>query len=60
MNPRTRYARNEGGQYIAYQTFGEGAVDLVFIPDWCTNLEIILLARPRTPSGSGTGPGPTC
>ncbi len=41
MNPQTRYARNEGGQYIAYQAFGDGAVDLIFIPDWCTNLEIM-------------------
>ena len=41
MNPQTRYARNEDGQYIAYQTFGEGAVDLIFISDWCSNLEIM-------------------
>lgn len=41
MTPETRYARNEGGQYIAYQAFGQGAVDLVFIPDWGTNLEIM-------------------
>jgi len=41
MTPKTRYARNEGGEYIAYQTFGEGAVDLVFIPDWGSNLEIM-------------------
>jgi pimeloyl-ACP methyl ester carboxylesterase len=41
MNPETRYARNEGGQYIAYQTFGDGAVDLIFISDWCSNLEIM-------------------
>ncbi len=41
MAPKTRYALNEGGQYIAYQVFGEGAVDLIFIPDWCSNLEIM-------------------
>jgi class 3 adenylate cyclase len=41
MNPQTRYARNVGGEHIAYQTFGSGAVDLVFIPDWCTNLEVM-------------------
>jgi len=39
MNPVTRYAKNDQGQYIAYQMFGEGPVDLVFIPDWVTNLE---------------------
>jgi pimeloyl-ACP methyl ester carboxylesterase len=41
MNPVTRYAKNDQGQYIAYQVFGEGSVDLVFIPDWVTNLEVM-------------------
>ncbi len=41
MIPETRYALNKGGQYIAYQAFGAGEVDLVFIPDWCTNVEIM-------------------
>jgi pimeloyl-ACP methyl ester carboxylesterase len=37
----TRYARNKEGQYVAYQVCGEGSVDIVFIPDWCTNLEVM-------------------
>lgn len=37
----TQYARNKEGQYIAYQVFGEGPIDLVFIPDWVTNLEVM-------------------
>ena len=41
MVPETRYARNKGGQYVAYQAFGAGDVDVVFIPDWCTNLEVM-------------------
>ena len=41
MIPATRYARNKGGQYVAYQVFGTGDLDLVFIPDWCTNLEVM-------------------
>ncbi len=41
MIPETRYARNKGGQYVAYQAFGAGDVDVVFIPDWCTNLEVM-------------------
>jgi class 3 adenylate cyclase len=41
MSPVTRYAKNDQGQYIAYQVFGEGPVDLVFIPDWVTNLEVM-------------------
>jgi class 3 adenylate cyclase len=32
-----RYARN-GGVAIAYQVVGEGAVDLVYVPDWVSNL----------------------
>ena len=38
---KTRYARNKEGQYVAYQVFGEGALDIVFIPDWVTNLEVM-------------------
>jgi class 3 adenylate cyclase len=32
-----RYARN-GGVAIAYQVVGDGAVDLVLVPDWMSNL----------------------
>ena len=32
-----QYARN-GGVAIAYQVVGEGDVDLVFVPDWVSNL----------------------
>ena len=38
---KTRYARNNEGQYVGYQVFGEGSLDIVFIPDWCTNLEVM-------------------
>ena len=41
MSPRTRYARNKEGQSVAYQAFGDGPPDIVFIPDWVTNLEIM-------------------
>ena len=41
MRPRTQYARNKEGQSVAYQIFGEGPRDIVFIPDWVTNLEIM-------------------
>jgi class 3 adenylate cyclase len=37
----TRYAKNKEGQFVAYQVFGEGPIDLVFIPDWVTNLEVM-------------------
>jgi class 3 adenylate cyclase len=36
-----RYARNKDGQSVAYQTTGEGPLDIVFIPDWVTNLEVV-------------------
>ena len=32
-----RYARN-GGVAIAYQVVGEGDIDLVYVPDWVSNL----------------------
>ena len=36
--PRTQYARS-GDVHIAFQVFGSGAVDLVFIPSWVSHLE---------------------
>ena len=36
----TRYAKS-GALNIAYQVFGEGAVNLVFIPGWASNVENI-------------------
>jgi class 3 adenylate cyclase len=41
MNPAIRYARNKDGQYVAYQVSGSGPLDIVFIPDWVTNLEVM-------------------
>ncbi len=37
MDPDIRYARSEGAS-IAYQVVGEGARDLVFVPDFSSNL----------------------
>ena len=36
--PRTRYARS-GDAHIAYQVFGSGDVDLVFVPGFVSNVE---------------------
>ncbi|MFL5891895.1 MAG: adenylate/guanylate cyclase domain-containing protein [Solirubrobacterales bacterium] len=36
--PRTRYARS-GDAHIAYQVFGEGEIDLVFVPGFVSNIE---------------------
>jgi pimeloyl-ACP methyl ester carboxylesterase len=36
--PQTQYVKN-GGVNIAYQVFGSGAIDLVFVSGWVSNLE---------------------
>ncbi len=36
--PRTRYARS-GSLNIAYQVFGAGSLDLVYVPGWVSNVE---------------------
>lgn len=41
MTASVRYARNKDGQSVAYQVTGNGPPDIVFIPDWVTNLEVI-------------------
>ena len=39
MIPETRYAQSDGVS-IAYQTLGEGPVDLVVVPGWVSNLDV--------------------
>ena len=41
MNPEPCYAVNKDGQYVAYQVVGGGPIDIVLVPDWATNLEIM-------------------
>ncbi len=38
MAPETRYARS-GDLHIAYQVIGEGAIDLVYVPTWISQVE---------------------
>ena len=38
IQPQTRYAKS-GKISIAYQVFGSGPLDLVFVPGWITHLE---------------------
>ncbi len=40
MTPETRYARS-GDVNIAYQVVGEGERDLVFVPGWVSNIELM-------------------
>jgi class 3 adenylate cyclase/pimeloyl-ACP methyl ester carboxylesterase len=41
MSNVIRYARDRDGQHVAYEISGEGPLDLVFVPDWVTNLEVM-------------------
>lgn len=38
--PEPRYAKAPDG-YIAYQVLGDGPIDLVFVPNWLTNLDVM-------------------
>jgi class 3 adenylate cyclase len=40
MSSNIQYAKNKDGQYVAYEVTGDGDLDIVFIPDWVTNLEV--------------------
>jgi len=40
VRPETQYALGIEG-HVAYQVCGSGPIDIVFIPDWVTNLEIM-------------------
>jgi pimeloyl-ACP methyl ester carboxylesterase len=40
MTPETRYARS-GDVNIAYQVVGEGPLDLVYVPGWVSNVELM-------------------
>jgi pimeloyl-ACP methyl ester carboxylesterase len=39
MITKIKYAKNEN-VHIAYQTMGEGPIDLVLVPGWISNIEI--------------------
>jgi pimeloyl-ACP methyl ester carboxylesterase len=39
MVPETRYAKS-GDVHVAYQTVGNGPIDLVLVPGWVSNIEI--------------------
>jgi pimeloyl-ACP methyl ester carboxylesterase len=47
MTPQTRYARS-GDLRIAYQVVGNGPLNLVFVPGFVTNLELIWEDPART------------
>ena len=40
MQPEVRYAQGDGG-HVAYAVYGDGPQDVLFIPSWATNLEVM-------------------
>jgi len=40
MQPETRYAKS-GDLNIAYQVVGQGAFDLVYVPGWVSNIDLV-------------------
>lgn len=38
--PETEYVKTPGG-YVAYQVFGEGTIDILFISSWTSNLDVM-------------------
>ena len=38
--PETRYATASDGSNLAYQTFGEGDIDLLWVPGFASQLEV--------------------
>lgn len=46
MISETRYAKTPDGVYLAYQTVGEGSIDIVWQFEWCGNVDAIWDHRP--------------
>ena len=46
MIPETHYAKTPDGVYIAYQTLGEGPIDIVWQFEWLGNVDTIWEYRP--------------
>ena len=44
--PQTKYAKTPDGAYIAYQTVGDGPIDIVWQFDWLGNVDTIWAYRP--------------
>ena len=41
MKTKIKYATNRDGQSVAFEVIGDGPLDLVFIPDWVGNLDVM-------------------
>ncbi|MET1001667.1 MAG: adenylate/guanylate cyclase domain-containing protein [Acidimicrobiia bacterium] len=40
-HPETRFARTRDGESIAFQVCGHGALDLVYVPNWASPIDLI-------------------
>ncbi|MFV1998825.1 MAG: hypothetical protein ACC654_00520 [Acidimicrobiia bacterium] len=40
MLPETKYAQSKDGA-IGYQVFGDGPIDIVFLTNWQTNIDLL-------------------
>jgi hypothetical protein len=49
--PRTKYAKTSDGVYIAYQTVGDGPIEIVWQFDWLGNVDTIWEYRPPRNGG---------
>ena len=52
--PETRYAKTADGVHIAYQAFGDGPVDILFVLGWVTHLELSGPSRGSHASSPGS------
>jgi pimeloyl-ACP methyl ester carboxylesterase len=44
--PETRYVKTPDGAHIAYQVFGDGPFDLVYVPGFASNVEYMWHIEP--------------
>jgi pimeloyl-ACP methyl ester carboxylesterase len=44
--PETRYVKTPDGAHIAYQVFGDGPFDLVYVPGFASNVEYMWRVEP--------------
>ena len=44
--PETRYIKTPDGAHIAYQVFGDGPFDLVYVPGFASNVEYMWRVEP--------------
>ena len=54
MSPATKYATSDGVS-IAYQTLGDGPIDLLVVPGWVSNLDVFW-EQPAVEAFSGASP----